>query len=610
MVFKQKGGQSLTIFDDIKFYKLFKEAMDQNLTNEDMADLLVKKGFIKENQKSYFINRMNLKFPARSNYLFDWAERDYKGINFKKIKEDTNSMLFTILKESVHLNMHRTIQINTFLLNRYIYFNYFPKPKEKMTDVTTLTPIALKNYERLSGIYIMMSMKYGGKSELSKQSTDIFMDRYRNKTSLLARFFFINLIPDDMEIQLMEQVLENFYKIDNFLPLLDFDPDFLKILESDAFKHLFEKYNPKYVLDEDFLLEYELNLYKKGKYYFNMNNSLSLSKDLVYIPEMHVIYCHLLGPENLIDEIISLFTGYYTKKIPSNQIEITNALLCFGILFKLTKGRLFCEIQWKDIKLKMQEIVPNDFVSSFLDQTIYERRNKKFHENYEDFDVKQFLEEYFHFLTYAGYYHFGKVRTGQFLIWRALINYLEKIQIHPEFRKQKGALLEKWCYDRATEIELVPEKLIFKNKLQNPSEIYFSMLEQTKSFPKTPIEIECEFPEEFRTISFFEIDLAIKIKNNLLLIECKGTSVPIEEEGNYFKWITRYLQNLKILKNKVKLILYLIDSKLPIHPYLKDIDECSFFIVQTEGIIDDKYSTSLSGFLGGLLTIKEKYLKH
>lgn len=83
---------------------------------------------------------------------------------------------------------------------------------------------------------------------------------------------------------------------------------------------------------------------------------------------------------------------------------------------------------------------------NFLKKFCLERLNQEFNKNYKDFNPHQFLQNYHDFLMYAGYYHFGIVRTGAYLIWRALIKYLEDLQGEDEFQVKKGAFLGNWCY--------------------------------------------------------------------------------------------------------------------------------------------------------------------
>ena len=106
---------------------------------------------------------------------------------------------------------------------------------------------------------------------------------------------------------------------------------------------------------------------------------------------------------------------------------------------------------------------------------------------------------------YAGYYHFGIVRTGAYLIWRALIKYLEDLQGEDEFQVKKGAFLGNRCYKQANKNGFTPEKLILINSNKKPTQRYKDMRKQVELFPKTPIIIDVDFPKDDKSY-FHEID--------------------------------------------------------------------------------------------------------
>jgi len=57
--------------------------------------------------------------------------------------------------------------------------------------------------------------------------------------------------------------------------------------------------------------------------------------------------------------------------------------------------------------------------------------NNEFGDNYSDFKPQDFLRNYNQFISYCMYNVSGVLYTGVLLIWRALIKYLENIQLTP-----------------------------------------------------------------------------------------------------------------------------------------------------------------------------------
>ena len=135
---------------------------------------------------------------------------------------------------------------------------------------------------------------------------------------------------------------------------------------------------------------------------------------------------------------------------------------------------------------------------------------------------------------YAGYNHYGIIRTGAYLIWRALIKYIESLQEDDEFRSVKGKLLEKWAYEKAIDYDFDAIKLILINPKRDPTPRYKDMKEEIETFPGESLEIKAEFPEGDKSY-YHEIDLVFRVKDNLYLFECKGTRARIGEEGRFSK---------------------------------------------------------------------------
>ena len=165
----------------------------------------------------------------------------------------------------------------------------------------------------------------------------------------------------------------------------------------------------------------------------------------------------------------------------------------------------------------------------------------------KDFNSRGFIEEYNEFLTYALYQISGFCYTGTFLVWRALVKYLESLQSEKEFQKQKGILLENWCKDRAEEAGFQTIKIILRNTRKTPSPIYNKMKQQIRNFTGKMLEIEVPFPKNYKP-TFHEIDFAFKIENSLCIFECKSTRVPKGAFGDLVYWIDKQIKVISCLK--------------------------------------------------------------
>ncbi len=217
---------------------------------------------------------------------------------------------------------------------------------------------------------------------------------------------------------------------------------------------------------------------------------------------------------------------------------------------------------------------------------MFRKQYLPFDNNFDFLRSQLTLYEYNDFLKYPCYVYRGKVRTGVFLIWRALIKYLEKLQKLPELSDIKGQLLENWCYYKALKYGFQPEKIILINPEQKPTPNYYKMKEQIKNFPRAPIEIKCEFPGDLKEFYFQEIDLSIKIRNFLFLFEIKRTKTPKGEVSlNVVHWIDSIYRNDKLLEEKLCLISHNISKKIITHEFFEGVEDFAFEQVKTEGII-------------------------
>jgi len=529
---------------------------------------------------------------------------DNNGI--QRILDRINSSFINILKKASELDVTRTLQISTYFLNLNIAENYFPYmnsilkslhkvgesdiPENKMARIT-------KNLERIYDICIWYPLKYKCNSEISKYKTDVQIDAFENEVNIIWKFFWYNNLPKDSNMDEITNTLENSTIMVNLLPNLEFDPEFMKIRDHEAFQHMFNtfpsvifsdsyKYNEmKYKLDENLLNEYREICYDENRYenfLFKMNPDLLMSKHIIQL--FNYGYVINLGCKQMLDEIASLFIQYYSKRIPSRAFDIKNNIYCFIELLKLTQGKLYQELKWNDIVKHFENQTNKEFGEIFLEQICLEYLGEDFDLEYSNFDETKFLNDHHAYLKKACNYHFGIVRTGAFMVWRSMLKFFEELHKEPEFYKIKGVLLENWCFTKASESGLNPEKIILTNQNKEPTETYYLMKEQVKDWPREIMEINLPFPEEYAGYYFQEIDLVMRVQDTLFVIECKGTSAPIGEQGKYIKWITNFNDNFEHLKQKCKLLKSLIDNNLIENNYLKGVRNYIPLQIQTEGI--------------------------
>ena len=128
------------------------------------------------------------------------------------------------------------------------------------------------------------------------------------------------------------------------------------------------------------------------------------------------------------------------------------------------------------------------------------------------------------------------------------------------------------------------------------------MLKQIRDFPRTPMELNVEFPGIFNEFYFQEIDFVPKISNYLFLFECKGTVAPLSEEGKYIEWVNNFFYNLDLLEQKGFLIKYNIDKGNLPEKFFQGIDKFVLTIIQTEGLLFNNAAMNIEGY--------EKFLEH
>ena len=450
--------------------------------------------------------------------------------------------------------------------------------------------------ERIFGLLIFTSLKYRQTSEITSRQTDRAIEYFKEQISPIKDFFILNSAPEEMKIEEYEKFLSDintYYRIRVMLiPDLFFDPSFKSISESNAIKKLFttstiegaknklEENN--YLLDSESIDSISAAAIDPFSNPYNIDPSLEIAFLASLYPKiLGILY---FGSHKLIDDLIDLFNNYFVERIPSKEDEIYQNLLCFGVLMKILKGK-GNSVRRKTLSEALLGEVDSDLAEKFLKTFFMTKENEIFLDNVELFDFKEVLQQYYEFLKYAGYVHYGNIHTGVFLVWRALIKYLEDLQREEEFRKRKGALLENWAYEIAEKYNFAPEKIILRNVKKPPSKSYYNMKEQIADFKKAPLKFKLRIPDEHNWGSYMEFDLAFKVEEVLFVVECKGTSVPIGVEINIFKWYSNLRNNAKLARIKSVILADCIKKNLIDHPLFNGVTKFVPLILKTEGII-------------------------
>ena len=473
----------------------------------------------------------------------------------KDLVDKVNPRFFEWIKKILELNVSRALQISTFFTNFYIAQNFFPSITsllESMPDLVknkNLSPSKMKefriNFERIFTIIIFVLLKYNWNKKLSQDETDKSLNDLESEGSLINSFFIFNANPVNLEIKKLRKYYENYFIIDHLLPNLYFDPEFQKVLRSDAIKHMFFTTTPanllnfkkkpeklKYYSEPKYILKFQEVRKDYGKRLFEINPDLKISNSTREF--MNYIGIFDFGSFKLVDDLISLFTEYYTKRVPSKTNEIHKNLLCFGELFKLAEGKTFQKLRYNNLIKKLSLKFPKKHVLDFLGHFCYDSHHQSFNLTFKKFSSKEFLQDYHEFLGYCCYKDSGIVYFGVYLIWRSLIKYFEDLQSEKEFQNTKGTLLENWSLEKAQENGFQAEKIILTNPKNKPTKLYLKMKEQIKSFPRDPIELQVEFPAKNKISYFREIDLAFELRIIFLFLNLK---VLVLQLGNREKFM-------------------------------------------------------------------------
>jgi hypothetical protein len=523
--------------------------------------------------------------------------------NIKDLAKDSANLTFQLLKDRVlRFDINRTLEINTFLLNYFLVQNYFPAFDIQDDLANTLTEDQASNFslfreyvERLHGLFILIPMKYKEEDPYTRAQTDNIINNMDAYGEFTNQFFSAHENLTNIKIDSMLEFLNGFAISYNFLPDLDFDPEFQEVTKSEAIQQLFYVTLPKeyfykhnivrfkYTIDEALKKEYDYNIHDWDKKLFNFNPELKMFKSYL-INAANYIAVPDFGSKKLMSEVIEKFKRYYCLRVESLKNEISDYLDCFRGLFELVEGKMYKKLSWNTFKKKLKSISNEESVSSFLESFCLNKTYISFPKTIKDFRPRDFISVYNDYLKYACYYYMGSVYTGAFLIWRAMLKYFEELQKTDRFKKKKGILLENWCLRQIQENGFMVEKIILRNKNLEPSDNYRAMKNQIESFDKEPLEFEVDFIDHQKKYSFNEIDLAFREEGSLYLIECKGRAIQFSETEKYFAWAKKFKSIYELLKKKLENLAYNLEKGKISHPLFTGVDNLIPIVLQTEGV--------------------------
>ena len=548
--------------------------------------------------------------------------------NLGDLAKDAANLLFELLRDRVlHFDLNRTLEINTFFLNYFLLQNYFVAfdlqdeidRGRNLSEEESLEVSYFREYiERLCGIFIMIPIKYKGEKFYTKAQTDEIIDRADIYGEFTNLFFLGHGNLTKKKMNEIENLLEDYIISLHLLPYLDYDPEFQRIIDSNAITQLFsitrskgylEKHNLKrynYPVSgkirsdfEDAMKRWDEKLFKYNPNLINYKNFLSYGANHLAAKDF--------GSKQLMKEVIEIFTEYYVLRLPSRKEEITKYLELFECLFAFAEGRLYIKIPWNKFKSTIFTLHEEEIVNSYLEKFCLNKTYLDFPNDLKKFDSLQFISDYNHFLNYCCYYYTGYVYTGAPLIWRSMIKYFEELQYTDEFRDQKGALLENWCLKLIEEHRFQVEKIILKNKDIEPNENYWSMKEQIKSFNKEPLEFEVEFIDHQKKYPFHEIDLVFRVDKLLYVVECKCTAIHLSQATRFVSWGSKFEKVFDIHTKKIDNLAYIVKKGAISHPLFKDLVEYIPIIIQTEGIYHGTFGFDTDKFRLLLANIKKRY---
>lgn len=211
------------------------------------------------------------------------------------ILEDINESVYSLCSEILKLGIKRALKIFTFLLNIVIWMVYFPativqiREKNIKKSDNEFKPIE-KNFERIYGLYLLILLNFNNIKEFNTGETDQKIDNLicDSNQKLIENFFLYNTLPPDFSLANYKFRIEH-----KVLPDLSFDPEYQKIMDSEAAKHLyfflregviFSRNNYhifKYIPEKEILTEY-FEMFERGnpQILMNINPNLGFSHQM------------------------------------------------------------------------------------------------------------------------------------------------------------------------------------------------------------------------------------------------------------------------------------------------------------------------------------------
>lgn len=121
--------------------------------------------------------------------------------------EPTNQFFYdTFLDNASRLNLARSLEINTLLLNGTIAGLYFPAYNSLLRSVIKDAKKQQELFEqemyqeRIFGLMIFISLKFRQKKEISWKKTDVIIDVLKDLKTEVKNFFILNAAPGEMKL--------------------------------------------------------------------------------------------------------------------------------------------------------------------------------------------------------------------------------------------------------------------------------------------------------------------------------------------------------------------------------------------------------------------------
>ena len=189
--------------------------------------------------------------------------------NKKKLEDEYEELIpkyFEFLKQITTLNFTRTLDICIYLLNKHIYDNYFPSVPyhidiennpiyhKKMQNLIKSQGWKEKYYsgqfidlsrrgELFFGLILHLILEFELNNKINDQRTDNKLEHlFKTYNGILNKLSFICVNKNDLSMKndYFEKLMKEYQEDHNFLPNLDFDPDFKEIIQHRALQCIFD----------------------------------------------------------------------------------------------------------------------------------------------------------------------------------------------------------------------------------------------------------------------------------------------------------------------------------------------------------------------------------